>query len=375
MSFREILLQNFSNIIQKPDRIIFGVVMKRIVIWGLGCLAKKYLSDEYFSEQCEIIAFIDNKVKKSDFTLPTEVFVYTPEEFVRADLEYDYIVVANAYSDEIKKQCSQLQMDLSKIVFAINYEMNREVKTFNEKQSIHQIKDISLKLFYDINYQKYDAAIKTSFNPLQSDPFDKTSLVVNESDYSDIASWDYTRCRCFELCAYEIINGDISGDTAEAGVFQGQFAKLINATFPEKKLFLFDTFESYDPEEFSEEMGKGRFDKLCFDYHSDTSIELVMSKMKYPSNCVVRKGYFPKTAEGLEDVRFSFVSIDLNLEQSTYDSLVWFMPRLNNGGYVFIHDYNIYESIQTAINRYEHDYGRLIKVPISDYAGTLIITK
>lgn len=45
----------------------------------------------------------------------------------------------------------------------------------------------------------------------------------------------------------QVINSyHLNGCVAEAGVFQGNFAKVINANFPDRKLYLFDTFEGFD---------------------------------------------------------------------------------------------------------------------------------
>lgn len=41
---------------------------------------------------------------------------------------------------------------------------------------------------------------------------------------------------------------EIEGEMAEAGVRDGAFAKYINKYFPEKKLYLFDTFEGFNNE-------------------------------------------------------------------------------------------------------------------------------
>ena len=76
--------------------------------------------------------------------------------------------------------------------------------------------------------------------------------------------------------------------------------------------------------------------------------------------------------------KYAFVSIDVDFEESIYSGLEFFYPRLSNGGYIFLHDYNsaFLHGVKNAVRRYESDNGiRIIKVPIADRAGTLIITK
>lgn len=43
-----------------------------------------------------------------------------------------------------------------------------------------------------------------------------------------------------------MIRKNISSSVAEAGVFRGEFAKYINQFFPDRKLYLYDTFEGFN---------------------------------------------------------------------------------------------------------------------------------
>lgn len=54
------------------------------------------------------------------------------------------------------------------------------------------------------------------------------------------------RRKWVENFALVIHEKNILGSVAEAGVFQGEFASVINSSFPEKILYLFDTFEGFD---------------------------------------------------------------------------------------------------------------------------------
>ena len=47
---------------------------------------------------------------------------------------------------------------------------------------------------------------------------------------------------------------------------------------------------------------------------------------------LIKKGLFPDTTIGLENNTYAFVSIDVDLEKSIYNSLEYFYPRLNCGG-------------------------------------------
>ena len=100
--------------------------------------------------------------------------------------------------------------------------------------------------------------------------------------------------------------------------------------------------------------------------------------MPYPHKCIIRKGLFPKTLAGLENEKYAFVSIDVDLKESILAGLQYFYPRLNKGGYIFLHDYNNYflDGVKEAVRIYENEIGmRLMKVPYADEGGTLVICK
>ena len=48
------------------------------------------------------------------------------------------------------------------------------------------------------------------------------------------------------------------------------------------------------------------------DNFKDTSVDIVLAKMKTPENCIIRKGYFPDMAEDI-DGGFSLVGLDCDL--------------------------------------------------------------
>ena len=88
---------------------------------------------------------------------------------------------------------------------------------------------------------------------------------------------------------------------------RGTFARQINRAFPDRTLYLFDTFDGF-PEQDAQIDNDRNYSPASQDF-SRTSIEVVLGRMDHPERCVVKKGYFPLTAEDLED-EFVFVSLD-----------------------------------------------------------------
>lgn len=110
-------------------------------------------------------------------------------------------------------------------------------------------------------------------------------------------------------------------------------------------------------------------------HYKDTSIEKVMKILPYPNQAVVRKGFFPDTANGLEE-SFCLVSIDCDLYQPIYDGLSYFYPRMVKGGYIFVHDYRsrYYRGVREALRRYAEEQG-FSYVVLTDNTGTAVIVK
>jgi len=166
-----------------------------------------------------------------------------------------------------------------------------------------------------------------------------------------------------------IIENKIDGEIAELGVFQGDFALNINEVFPQKKLYLFDTFEGFSEIDIKKDFEIGNTDRIIDQRHdfSNTTENYVLNRMKYPENCIIKKGYFPQTAEGLEE-KYAFVSLDADLYQPMYEGLKYFYPRLENGGYIFIHDFFSDDFIGTkkAVLDYSNNLKKLHYVPLGD---------
>ena len=117
---------------------------------------------------------------------------------------------------------------------------------------------------------------------------------------------EYIRASSLELIAREINEREIPGAVAEIGVFRGEFARLINIAFPERPLYLFDTFAGFPEADMMADIERS-YTKRHQQAFSDTSIPLVMSRMKYRDNCIIKRGVFPESAEGCTAERFAFV--------------------------------------------------------------------
>lgn len=191
----------------------------------------------------------------------------------------------------------------------------------------------------------------------------------------------------------------IPGDMAELGVYRGDFAAQLNLFMPERRLYLFDTFEGFAEETAKKDRQHGYSAAQKGDF-SDTSAEAVLARMPYPERVVIKKGLFPASAEGLFEEEnapgvsgggeggghFCLVSLDADLYESTLEGLRFFWPRLSPGGMLFLHDWGgrQYAGVRAAVKAYEQELsaedgsGRTIHlplVPLPDIHGTAVIVK
>lgn len=165
-------------------------------------------------------------------------------------------------------------------------------------------------------------------------------------------------------------------DVAEAGVYRGEFAKWINYYFPKRILHLFDTFEGFDEQDLIIETERG-FSEEKAGHFCETSVEFVMEQMPYPKQCLIHKGYFPETAEGLER-KFCFVNLDLDLYQPIYKGLQFFSGRMTENGVILVHDYysSGYKGAKAAVDQfYAECNGAIRRYPIGDNASILLAGK
>lgn len=188
-------------------------------------------------------------------------------------------------------------------------------------------------------------------------------------------NFDYIRYAALVLCYEEIVSNSVAGNIAELGVYKGDFAKRLNVLFPNRSLYLFDTFEGFNKKDVETE--KVNSFSAGNQNFSDTSVEVVLGKMKHPGNCIVKKGFFPDTAEDIDiNEKFCFVSIDADLYEPVLKGLSFFYPRLEKGGYIFVHDFNNdqYKGARQAVIKYckENNIGYS---PLPDSGGTAVITK
>jgi O-methyltransferase len=131
-----------------------------------------------------------------------------------------------------------------------------------------------------------------------------------------IYGYDYIRFSSLGLVSHEIYENQIQGCVAELGVYRGDFARCINEAFPDRSLYLFDTFEGFDKQDLEKD-ARSSFSKNAEKVFSNTSVDIVLKKMKHKNNCIVKKGWFPETTTDVEET-FAFVSSEKKENENAF---------------------------------------------------------
>ena len=184
---------------------------------------------------------------------------------------------------------------------------------------------------------------------------------------------DLARLLMFVENARQLEKDRVEGSLAELGVYRGTTAKILHTLLPQRRLFLFDTFEGFDARDLPHEKAQAS-DSPQF---TDTSLAAVARFLGESPLIHLCPGYFPATGAQVPDgERFALVHLDADLFKPTWDALEFFYPKVSPGGLIILHDYSsqAWPGIAEAVDRFFADKPESI-VLVPDRSGTAIVRK
>ena len=313
-----------------------------IYVWGTGCGASELIEQGFSLER--ISAFVDSYPSGETFLGKP---VLLPEQLHLDDCEL--LIVTTRHTDAVAKRCEQLGIPESKLLFLKN---NYELSDRNAACSIAQ--------------EFLGEELLKKLLPKQRIVPTPSQLSTSQLPQRDLSN-DYVRLATLELLCRRLEG--VPGAAAELGVYKGFFARCINLLLPERKLYLFDSFEGFTEEANASESFQAA--------HANTTIEKVLAIMPHPEMVTVKPGFFPESLNGLEE-SFCLVSLDVDFYQTTLDGLRYFWPRLEKGGYLLLHDWGSPKlpGVAKALQDFERENGcRIPAIPLCDVGGSLILCK
>ena len=342
--------------------------MLKLVIWPAGRRTQRLIEKGFFND-CEIVGIVDSYKTQMDTPQYISGYcIHSPADVPALLEQADCLLITAIEFEDIYLSCMELQLDPKKICIF------EQIDSLIFKHNNELVKKISARYNEITKLRQYQLTLKNEKDS------DDSKRLVGKGKY---ACWeyrtDYSRYRGFEFTAEKILEEKIEGDIAEFGVFRGLFSSLILDKLPGRRMFWFDTFTGFSEDEAVKESALGRCPEGFAEAHARTSLDIALSNVQHTENVIVCQGLFPASiTPEAEAARFAFVSIDVDFEDSTYEGLKFFYPRLVDGGYIFLHDYNsnFLGGVRTAVKRYQQDSGvRLMAFPMADRAGTLVITR
>ena len=313
-----------------------------IYVWGTGCGASELIEAGLETER--IAAFVDS------FPMG-EVFlgkpVLLPEQLPIHDC--DLLVITARHAEAIGNRCAELGIPAEKCLFLKNNMVltDRNASCACGKELLGE-------------------ALLKKLLPVQHIVPTPAQLADTALPDRDLGN-DYVRLATLELLCRRL--KDVPGAAAELGVYRGFFARCINQLLPERKLYLFDSFEGFAEGTCATESFQAA--------HRNTAVQKVLAIMPHPENITVKPGFFPESLNGLEE-RFCLVSLDVDFYRTTLDGLRYFWPRLEQGGYLLLHDWGSPKlpGVAKALADYEAEIRTHIPaVPLCDVGGSLILCK
>lgn len=133
----------------------------------------------------------------------------------------------------------------------------------------------------------------------------------------------------------------IGGDTAECGAYLGASSLLIleanrsSKDLDQKVHHIFDSFEGLSHPSTSDGNHWKKGDLAAETKTVETYLTPFVPGVDYK----MYKGWIPDRFPEVENILFSFVHIDVDLYQPTYDSISFFYPRLKEGAILLCDDY------------------------------------
>ena len=313
-----------------------------IYVWGTGCGASELI--EAGLEKEKIAAFVDSFPMGETF-LGRKVLL--PEQLPGKDC--DLLIITARHAEAIGNRCRDLGIPEEKCLFLKNNMILTDRNASCSGAEAFLGEELLKKLL-----------------PGQHVVPTPGQLADSDLDPRDLSN-DYVRLATLELLCRRLEH--VPGATAELGVYRGFFARCINQLLPNRKLYLFDSFEGFAENACASESFQAA--------HRNTAIHKVLAIMPHPEMITVKPGFFPESLEGLEE-RFCLVSLDVDFYQTTLDGLRYFWPRLERGGYLMLHDWGSQSlpGVRQALEDFEREMGeRLPAVPLCDVGGSLVICK
>ena len=229
-----------------------------------------------------------------------------------------------------------------------------------------------LKIFnLDIYRTKYYEPVETDFwIPFYKEQDNhlmklyKEGLKKSKGEWSDYFSKKLRFYSLFQM-AEQTLKKNLKYDVVECGVWWGHstwaLSKIIQKSGQDINFHVFDSFEGglSDVKERDKNIVRDLTkEEILIQKNQFASDEnFVRNNLKEFNFVKFYKGWIPERFKEVENKKFQFVNVDVDLYQPTYDSFEFFFPRLVEGGVIHCDDYNVCQFLgcKDAVDEYLKD--------------------
>jgi hypothetical protein len=184
------------------------------------------------------------------------------------------------------------------------------------------------------------------------------------------------RLNNIEYCIHKIINEKIQGDFMETGIWRGGATILMRAILKEmkitdRKIWAADSFKGLPkPDSKYKEDKNNKLHAIKILSASLKEVKNNFNKYELLDNQVkFLEGWFKDTLPSAPIDKLSLLRLDGDMYESTIVALDNLYPKLSDGGFIIVDDYNAFSSCKKAVDDYrkEHDISNQI-INIDDQA-------
>lgn len=301
-----------------------------------------------FAKELCIGRGLDIGCGKAEWVLPGAIPIENRTDFDAFHLpdgRYDYIFSShclehlNRWTEALAYWDTKLVIGGVMFLYLPHYRQ-RYWRPWNDVKHIHALcADVVSDCLHDMGYKVWTSG------PDLNDSF----YVVGEKMTKDNRVESFI-CRDGQLKLIDLAQSvnHLDGVCSEVGVLRGGSALLISEQIT-GELYLFDTFSGLPNTASIDGHIKGEF--------ANTSEREVRELFHGHQNVIITAGIFPQTAKIIENKKFKFVHLDVDIYQSYKDSLEFFYPRMVVGGIIVMDDYHASEcaGAKIAIDEFLND--------------------
>lgn len=204
------------------------------------------------------------------------------------------------------------------------------------------------------------------------------ALRVDGHDFSDVAHsmLSMKRLSNVQMCAETVIREKIAGDFIETGVMRGGTVIFMRAILraygvSDRVVWAADSFEGLpapDPQKYPADAGANWHLRPTYQVGVDHVRRNFERYGLLDDQIIFLPGWFRDTLASAPIKRLAVLRLDGDLYESTMDALVPLYPKVSQGGFVIIDDYNL-PMCRQAVTEYRANNGITDEIIHIDDAG------